>query len=210
MRYLRLFRRGSPNGQPLKPAPRCLSRGTRRAFSFAGAERTVRREGLLFRAFPSQTPSRERSARCNANWFEELACVLTPSNKEGGTKRRLLREADGRGVVVSVRARAQRRGTVLERRSLRPAKSVALCGCCAGLLLCLRSHRSGSLESNLCDGAVDRGLGQLRSDAIAYLLSGVFHCAERTKEADCHWKGMACCCVRWNRPCRFVLVFCEF
>ena len=81
------------------------------------------------------------------------------------------------------------------RCSLRSTKWIALCVSCARLLFCLRSRRSGSFESNLCDGTVDRGRGQLRSDAIAYLLYGVFHCAERTKEADCHWKGMVCCCI---------------
>ena len=33
---------------------------------------------------------------------------------EGGTERRLLREPDGHGVFVSVRTRAQRRGSALE------------------------------------------------------------------------------------------------
>ena len=104
MRSLRMFRRGSPNGQPLDSAPRCPSRGTRRAFSFAEAARTLRLDGRLFRASPSQTPSTGRSARCNANRFHELSTALTPSNKEGRTERRLLREHDGHGVVVSVYA----------------------------------------------------------------------------------------------------------
>ena len=56
-------------------------------FSLAGSARTLRRDGCLLRASPSQTPPRERSARCNANRFEELACVLTPSNMEGGPER---------------------------------------------------------------------------------------------------------------------------
>ena len=51
MRSLRLFRRDSPNGQPLEPAPRCLGRGTRRAFSFAGAERTVVWTAVCFGRF---------------------------------------------------------------------------------------------------------------------------------------------------------------
>ena len=36
------------------------------------------------------------------------------------------------------------------------------------------------------DGAVDHRLGQFRSDAIAYLLSGVLYCAECAKDSDCH------------------------
>ena len=45
--------------------------------------------------------------------------ALTPSNMEGGTERRLLRQPDGPEAAVSVRVRALRRcfGT---RRSLRP------------------------------------------------------------------------------------------
>ena len=91
MRSLRPFRRGSQNGEPPEPAPRCLRRGTRRAFSLAEAARTLRLDGRLFRASPSQTPSTGRSARCNANWFHELlTAALTPSNMEGRTERRLL------------------------------------------------------------------------------------------------------------------------
>ena len=106
---------------------------------------------------------------------------------EGGTERRLLREADGRGVVVLANARAQPRGSALEDTVRSDQRSsIALCGCCARLLLCLRSHRSGSFADNLSDGAVDRSRGQSRSDAIAFFISGVFHSAERTKVVDCH------------------------
>ena len=196
MRSLRPFRRGSPNGQPLESAPRCLSRGTRRAFSFAEAARTLRLDGRLFRAPPSQTPSRERFARCNASRLHELSTALTPSNKEGRTERRLLREPDGHGVVVSVHARARRRGSVLEDAVLcdRRSRSLSMTAVHVCCFVCQASHWD-CLEDHVCDGTVDRGRGQLRSDATAYLPLGVFHCAEHTKEADCHWKGMACCCV---------------
>ena len=114
LRFPRPLRRESPNGKPFESAPRCLRRGTRRAFSFAEAERTLSLDDRPFRASPSQTPSTEPSARYNANRFQELSTALTPSNMEGGTERRLLREPNGHGVFVSVRTRAQRRGSALE------------------------------------------------------------------------------------------------
>ena len=195
MRSLRLFRRGSPNSKPLGSAPRCLGTGTRQAFSLAETAKTLRRDGLLFRASPSQTPSTERSARCNANRFEELACVLTPSNKEGRTDEAFYEDQTATESLFQLMLAHSVEGVFWKRRSLRSTQLVALCGCCARLLFCLRSHRSDSFENNLRDGAVDGGRSQLRSNVIAFFLSGVFHRSERTKVVDYHWKWTACCCI---------------
>ena len=122
MRSLRPFRRGSPNGKPLDSAPRCPSRGTRRAFSLAEAARTLRLDGRLFRASPSQTPSTGRSARCNANRFNELSTALTPSNMEGRTRRRPARTGRPRSRRFGSCSRTASRGCFGGRRSLQLAK----------------------------------------------------------------------------------------
>ena len=122
MRSLRPLRRDSPNSQPLEPAPRCPGRGMRRAFSFAGAAKTLCLDGRLLRAFPSQTPSRERSAQCNASRFEELPLVLTPSNMEGGTERRPARTRRPRSRRFGSCSRIASSECLGRRRSLQLAK----------------------------------------------------------------------------------------
>ena len=63
--------------------------------------------------------ARERSARCNANRFEELACVLTPSNKEGGTDDAFCEDQTATESFFQLMLVHSAEGVFWKRRSLR-------------------------------------------------------------------------------------------
>ena len=99
----------------------------------------MRLDGRLFRAFPSQTPSRERSSRCNANRFEELPLALTPSNMEGGTERPAFCDNQAAAESPFQFAFAQSVECFGSRRSLRQTKSYRVLHR-PHRLVCLCSH----------------------------------------------------------------------